>query len=378
LAEYTPLVEKLIDAHGTKLPPRPRTADLSIASGSTDPAFAESIAQELGVEVVETERRKFSDGELFVRFGESLRETDVFLIQSHCSHSTEYEEWSPNDAIQEHILMTDAAIGASATHTTVVAPYFGYSRQDKKDDGRVPIAARRVVRQFLGAGAERLISMDLHAPQIQGFTNNEPFENLFASNVLLEPIKEWAEEKGPDNVVVVAPDDGRSKLNRYYQSELNKYFSQKLGKDNYQGVTFAVIGKDRAPDSSGVKALHMAGNVATKHCVVIDDMIDTAKTLTATGEAIMEQGAESAIVAATHPVFSGQAATYLANSIFERIIVTDTIPQSDKLVRSGEIQEGKIPQLQIETVTPLFAEVIWRIHHGQSVSAVFGSQRAEY
>ena len=277
--------------------------------------------------------------------------------------------------------MTDAAIGASATHTTVVAPWFGYTRQDKKDDGRVPIGARRVVRQFLGAGAERLISMDLHAPQIQGFTNNEPFENLFASHVLLQPIKQWAEAKDPEKVVVVAPDAGRAKLNRFYRSELNKYFGKVLGKENYHGVSRAVIDKDRAPDSSGVIAHDIIGDVEGKHCVIVDDMIDTAKTLRATGDAIMNLGAESAIVAATHPVFSGQAPEHLANSAFEQIIVTDTIPQSDKLVTpdmTAEEKQGKIPQLRIETVAPLIAEVIWRIHHGQSVSVVFGSQRAEF
>jgi ribose-phosphate pyrophosphokinase len=378
LAENSPLIEQLIDLYGTKAPPQPRTAELCIASGSTDPAFAEKIARELGTTVVDVERRRFSDGELFVRFEDSLREADVFLIQSHSGHSTEYPDWSPNDAVQEHIFMTDAAIGASATHTTVVAPYFGYSRQDKKDDGRVPIGARRVVRQFLGAGAERLISMDLHAPQIQGFTNNEPFENLFASHVLLQPIKEWAEDKNPENIVVVAPDAGRAKLNRFYRSELNKYFGKLLGQEDYFGVSRAVIDKDRAPDSTGVIAHDIVGDVAGKHCVVVDDMIDTAKTLRATGDAIMNLGAESAIVAATHAVFSGDAPQHLANSAFERIIVTDTIPQSDKLPVEGESNDGKIPQLTIETVAPLIAEVIWRIHHGQSVSVVFGPQRAAF
>ncbi|HTB48642.1 MAG TPA: ribose-phosphate pyrophosphokinase [Verrucomicrobiae bacterium] len=349
----------------------PRSVGLSIASGSTDPAFAEKVATELGVDPVEVERRKFLDGELFVRYGDSLRGTDTFLIQSHYNRSTRYPDWSPNDAIQEHVFMIDAAIGASAMHVSAVAPWFGYSRQDKKDDGRVPIAARRVVRQLLSAGAERLISMDLHAPQIQGFTgDNEPFENIFASKVLLDHIKNWATDKDPENIVVVSPDEGRVKLNNFYVSELNEHFGQILGEEDFRGVKLAIVNKDRSPDSSQVRAMSIIGDVRGKDCVEIDDMIDTAKTLCASADAIMHAGAASVIAAATHPVFSGDAVEHLANSVFERIIVTDTISQ--------EAIKDELPTLEIASVTSSFAEVIWRIHHNQSVSSMFRKQRAEY
>jgi len=338
-----------------------RSAGLCIASGSTYPEFAESVAGHLGVEATSMERRRFSNGELFVRYEESLRGKDVFVFQTHDSQSTFYDNWSINDAIQEQILMIDAAVGASADHVTAVCPYFGYSRQDKKTDGRVSIAARRIARQLINAGAERIISMDLHSAQTQGFTDdNKPFENVYGSSVILPRVEEWAADKDPTQIAVVTPDTGGIKRAAYYRKKLSRDPNDHT---EVEKVELAIIDKDRSPDSSNVEAGYLIGVVAGKHCVIVDDMFDTAKTLAAAGDFVLKRGALSVIAAGTHGLLSGPAVKYLNDSQYERVLVTDTVSQHAK--------EILLPKQRTTSVTPIFSEAVKRIHYNDSVSGMF-------
>ncbi len=338
-----------------------RSAGLCITSGSTYPEFAENVAGHLGVEATLMERRRFSNGELFVRYEESLRGKDVFVFQTHDGQSTVHDRWSINDAIQEQILMIDAAVGASADHVTAVCPYFGYSRQDKKTDGRVAIAARRIARQLIDAGAERIISMDLHSAQTQGFTDdNKPFENVYGSSVILPRVKEWAADKDPTEIAVVTPDTGGIKRAAYYRKKLSR---DPKDHAEVEKVELAIIDKDRSPDSSKVEAVYLVGKVAGRHCVVVDDMFDTAKTLAAAGNFLLQRGALSVIAAGTHGLFSGSAVDYLNDSDYEKVIVADTISQHAK--------ELRIPKQETVSVTEIFAEAAKRIHYNDSVSGMF-------
>lgn len=327
---------------------QPRSAGLCIASGSTYPEFADRVAESIDAEVVPVERRKFSNGELFDQYQQSLRGKDVFVVQVHDGQREDCAEWSINDAILEQGLMIDAAKRASAQHITAVCPYFGYSRQDKKADGRISIAGSFIAKQLIAAGAERIMSMDLHSEQIQGFIDG-PFDHLKASPELLEWLQQWTDEKGKENVTIVAPDTGRSKVAEKYSNEL--------------GVEFAVINKDRSADSTRVRAIGVMGPVASRHCVLLDDMIDTARTLSAAGDLLERSGAVGVIAVATHGILSGPAVDYLSTSPIEKIVVTDTINQATK--------KSLLPQLEVVSVARWFGKAIDKIHHNESVSEIY-------
>lgn len=332
-----------------------RSSGLVVASGSTDPAFTDRVCKNLEIQPAQVERRKFSNGELFVKYEHSLRGKDVFVIQTHDGKSTEYQEWSINDAIQEQIFMIDAAAGASANHVTAVCPNFGYARQDKKDDGRVAIAARRIARQLVGAGADLVISMDLHNAAIQGFTDNESFENLYGAAVLLKRGNQIVEERGQDNVVAVAADVGGVKRVAYWADRL--------------GIDMAVIHKERSTDSKRVRAMEIIGDVTGKHCLVIEDMIDTGKTLSASVQALKQARVASVYAIATHLIFSGSASTYLRDT-FDGIVGTDTVPLKP--------EHQRMKELEVVTVTGVFAEAIGRVHREESVSDMFDRQVIDF
>lgn len=308
---------------------------LKIFSGRSNPALAKKIANSLGRELGEISIQTFSDGELWVKFEENVRGHDVFLIQSTNG---------PAESILELALMVDAAVRASAGSVTVVVPYYGYGRQDRKDQPRVPISSRVMLDIFTAMGAGRIITMDLHSTQIQGFAKI-PFDHLYSRTVLLDAIKEQGLD--PQSSVVLAPDVGSAKMSQSYAKHL--------------GMHFALIDKRRyAPNQAEVS--HLIGNLDGMDVLIIDDMIDTAGTTVNAAHAALEKGATSVTAVATHGVLSGPAIERLSESKIKRIIVTDTI----------EIPESKqLDKMEIVSVGTVFGEAINRIHNGESVSALF-------
>ena len=308
---------------------------LKIFSGRSNPALALKMVQSLDRELGEISIRTFSDGELWVKFEENIRGHDVFLIQSTNG---------PAENILELALMVDAAVRASAGRVTVVTPYFGYGRQDRKDQPRVPISSRVMIDIFTVMGAQRIITMDLHSTQIQGFAKI-PFDHLYSRTVLLDAIKK--ENLPPKNSVVLAPDVGSAKMSQGYAKHL--------------GMHFALIDKRRyAPNQAEVS--HLIGDLEDMDVLIIDDMIDTAGTTVNAAEAALNKGAKSVTAVATHGVLSGPAIERLNESNIRKIIVTDTI----------EIPiEKQIDKMEIVSVGNVFGEAISRIHNGESVSALF-------
>jgi ribose-phosphate pyrophosphokinase len=308
---------------------------LKIFSGRSNPALAKKIANSLGCELGAISISTFSDGELWIKFEENIRGTDVFLIQSTNG---------PSENILELALMVDAAVRASADHVTVVIPYFGYGRQDRKDQPRVPISSRVMIDIFTVMGADRIITMDLHSTQIQGFAKI-PFDHLYSRMVLLDAIKN--EKLDPNHTVVLAPDIGSAKMSQAYAKRL--------------GMHFALIDKRRyAPNQA--KVSHLIGDIKDMDVLIIDDMIDTAGTTVNAAQAVLEQGAKSVMAVATHGVLSGPAIERLNNSKIRKIIVTDTIDIP---------MEKCMDNMEIVTVGNIFGEAVNRIHNGESVSALF-------
>jgi ribose-phosphate pyrophosphokinase len=308
---------------------------LKIFSGRSNPALAKKIAKSLGCELGAISISTFSDGELWIKFEENIRGTDVFLIQSTNG---------PSENILELALMVDAAVRASADHVTVVIPYFGYGRQDRKDQPRVPISSRVMIDIFTVMGADRIITMDLHSTQIQGFAKI-PFDHLYSRMVLLDAIKN--EKLDPNHTVVLAPDIGSAKMSQAYAKRL--------------GMHFALIDKRRyAPNQA--KVSHLIGDIKDMDVLIIDDMIDTAGTTVNAAQAVLEQGAKSVMAVATHGVLSGPAIERLNNSKIRKIIVTDTIDIP---------MEKCMDNMEIVTVGNIFGEAVNRIHNGESVSALF-------
>ena len=308
---------------------------LKIFSGRSNPALAKKIAKSLGCELGKISIITFSDGELWIKFEENIRGTDVFLIQSTNG---------PSENILELALMVDAAVRASADRVTVVIPYFGYGRQDRKDQPRVPISSRVMIDIFTVMGADRIITMDLHSTQIQGFAKI-PFDHLYSRMVLLDAIKN--EGLDPDHTAVLAPDIGSAKMSQAYAKRL--------------GMHFALIDKRRyAPNQAEVS--HLLGDLKDMDVLIIDDMIDTAGTTVNAAQAVLEQGAKSVMAVATHGVLSGPAIERLNKSKIRKIIVTDTI----------DIPVEKcMDNMEIVTVGNVFGEAVNRIHNGESVSALF-------
>ena len=308
---------------------------LKIFSGRSNPGLAENIAKSLDRHLGEISIRTFSDGEIWVKYEENIRGCDVFIIQSTNG---------PSENIIELALMVDAAVRASADTVTVLIPYFGYSRQDRKDQPRVPISSRVMIDILTAMGADRIITLDLHSTQIQGFAKI-PFDNLYSRSVLFEAIQD--ENFSSDNTVVLAPDVGSVKMSQGYAKNL--------------GMHFALIDKRRfAPNQAEVN--HLIGDLDGMDVLIIDDMIDTAGTTVNAAQAAMDEGARSVTVVATHGVLSGPAIERLNESTIKKIIVTDTIA----------IPEDKqIDKMKIVTVANIFGEAVNRVHNGESVSALF-------
>ena len=308
---------------------------LKIFSGRSNPALAKNIASTLNKELGKISVQTFADGEIWVKYEENIRGCDVFIIQSTNG---------PSENIMELALMVDAAVRASADTVTVVIPYFGYGRQDRKDQPRVPISSRVIVDILTAMGTDRIITLDLHSTQIQGFAKI-PFDNLYSRSVILEAIRD--EEFKPDSSVVLAPDIGSVKMSQGYAKNL--------------GMHFALIDKRRfAPNQAEIN--HLIGDLKNMDVLIIDDMIDTAGTLVNAASAALEQGAKSVTAFATHGVLSDPAIDRIKKSDINKIIITDTISISKYKL---------IDKLKIMSVSGIFGQAVDRVHNGESVSALF-------
>lgn len=307
---------------------------MKIFSGSSNPQVAKEIADHLGVELSEVELKRFSDGELSVKIKENVRAHDVFIVQSTSNPS--------NDHIMELLLMIDAAFRASASRITAVMPYFGYARQDRKVEPRVPISAKVVANIIQVTGADRVLTMDLHADQIQGFFDI-PVDNLYASPVAID----YIQSLNIDSPVVVSPDSGGADRARFLAKNIN--------------AGLAIVDK-RRPRANVAEVMNIIGDVKDKNCILVDDMIDTGGSISKAAQALKEQGAKDVFCLISHPVFSGEAPKKLAEAPFSELICTNSIPVPD---------EKKFSNLKILSIAPLFAEAIKRIHKGESVSSLF-------
>ena len=309
--------------------------DLKIFSGRSNPELARKIADSMNCALGDISIRTFADDEIWVKYEENIRGHDVFLVQSTNG---------PAENIIELALMVDAAVRASADRVTVVIPYYGYGRQDRKDQPRVPISSRVMLDIFTAMGANRIITMDLHSTQIQGFVKI-PFDHLYSRMVLLDAIAE--QNLDPEETVVLAPDIGSAGMSQAYAKRLNMHF--------------ALIDKRRyAPNKAEIS--HLIGDLKDKDVLIIDDMIDTAGTTVNAANAAKKEGAKSTLAVATHGVLSEPAIKRLKNAPIEKIILTDTIYIP---------KEKRMGNMEIITVSKIFGEAINRIHNGESVSALF-------
>ena len=309
--------------------------NLKIFSGRSNPTLAKKIVESLGIGLGQLTIKNFADGELWIKFEENIRGTDVFIIQSTNS---------PAENIMELVLIIDAAVRASANTVTAVIPYFGYGRQDRKDNPRVPISSRVMVDLITATGANRIITMDLHSTQIQGFATI-PFDHLYSRMVLQDAINSL--ELDPKNSVVLSPDVGSARMSQAYAKRL--------------GMHFALIDKRRyAPNKAQV--MHMIGDLKDKHVLIIDDMIDTAGTIVNAANEAKENGAISVTAIATHALLSVPAIDRINKSNIGKLVVTDTVSIED---------EKKLGNMEIVTVANVFGEAIRRVYEGKSVSALF-------
>ncbi|WP_223397350.1 ribose-phosphate diphosphokinase [Nocardioides rotundus] len=314
---------------------------LMVFSGRAHPELAEEVARELETDLVPTTAYEFANSEIYVRYQESVRGSDAFVIQSH---TAPINEW-----IMEHLIMVDALKRASAKRITVVMPFYGYARQDKKHRGREPISARLVADLFKTAGADRVIAVDLHADQVQGFFDG-PVDHLMALPILAEYVKE---KYGDQNLAVVSPDAGRIKV--------AERWSARLG-----GAPLAFIHKSRRTDRPNeVVANRVVGDVKGRICVLVDDMIDTAGTIVAAAEALMADGAAGVVIAATHPILSGPAVERLKACPAQEIVVTNTLPLAD---------DQKFDKLTVLSIAPLLSQAIREVFEDGSVTKMFDGQ----
>jgi ribose-phosphate pyrophosphokinase len=312
---------------------------LRLFGGNSNPMLVSDIARSLGIEVSKAKISRFSDGEPNVKILANVRKMDVFAVQSFCKSG----DLSVNDTFMEFQVMIDALKRASAGSITAVIPYFGYARQDRKKDPRTPITAKLVADIITVAGANRVLTVDLHAGQIQGFFNI-PVDNLYGSLVFLPNLK----KEYSNNLVVVSPDAGGTDRARAFATRLN--------------AGLAIIDK-RRDESGKVVSMRIVGEVEGKIAMLLDDMVDTAGTTCEAGEVVKGAGAISVFVCATHAVLSGPAIERLENSCLEEIMVTNTIPLADKAKANKKIRQVPIDSL--------LAEAIRRIHQGDSISALF-------
>lgn len=311
---------------------------LQIFSGDQHRVLAEKVAQRLGVEVSDAQMQYFANGEMKCQLSESVRGADIFVFQTHSA--------PVNDALMEQAIIIDAAKRASARHITAVCPLLGYARQDRKSAGREPITSKLVVDLLSVAGADRIVSIDLHTGQIQGFFDG-PFDHLVAMPVLVEYLKK---SYGRD-FVIVSPDAGRVKSAERYADLL--------------GVDIAVVHKSRPRNNQAVVKLDVIGDVKNKRCVIVDDMIDTAGTICAAAAQLKKHGAASIVAIATHGLLSSPAGERLGESVIDRVIVTDTVPLPN---------DPLLPEIEVVSVVELLANAINAIFQEQSVSEIFGGQ----
>lgn len=308
---------------------------MKIFTGNSNPQLARMICKNLEVRLSSALVKRFSDGEIWIEIGENVRGRDVFVIQSTCSPA--------NENIIELLIMIDALKRASAGRITAVIPYYGYARQDRKSAPRTPISAKLIADLLTVAGADRILTVDLHAGQIQGFFNI-PVDNLYALPVLLGYVR----ENLLDELVFVSPDAGGVARTRAYAKRVGK--------------PIAIIDKRREiPNVSEV--MNVVGDVKGKTCIIVDDIVDTAGTITQAADALMNAGAKGVIGLCTHPVLSGRAVEHIANSSLSKLIVTDTIPLKEEAKRCEKIE--------VLSVAKLLAEAIKRIHEESSISELF-------
>jgi len=312
-------------------------------TGNANPVLAQEIANQLGVDLGQADVGRFSDGEVTVEVLQNVRARDVFVVQPTCAPTNEH--------LMELAFMVDALKRASARRITAVIPYFGYARQDRRPRSmRVPISAKVVANMLETVGVERLLTMDLHADQIQGFFDI-PVDNIYASPVLLSDLK----SKNYPNLVVISPDVGGVVRARALAKQL--------------GCDLAIIDKRRSTANVS-EVMHVIGEIEGRNCVIMDDMIDTAGTLVKAAEVLKERGAKNVYAYCTHPVFSGPAVERLKNSHIDEVVITNTIPLSDAAKSCT-----KIRQL---SVSFLFAETIRRISDGESVTSLFAEQNNNF
>ena len=322
------------------------TRKLHLLTGRTHPALADEIAHCLEIELGDGNLVDFANGEIRPRFAPSVRGADVFIVQSHGRTPGR----SVNDSLMEQWLMIDAAKRASAKRITAVCPYYGYSRQDRKSKGREPISARLVSDFFLTAGADRIMTMDLHSGQIQGFFNG-PVDHLTAVPLLTDYLRQHASS---GDFVMVAPDTGRTKV------------AEQAARHAGDDIVVAAVYKRRPKDSvNQVQALDVMGDVDGRMCVLIDDMIDTAGTICAAAEILLKKGATEVWAMATHPVLSDPAVDRLKNSAISRVVVTDTLPLPP---------EKQIDKIEVLSVAKVFADCIEAVFGDKSVSEIFGGE----
>jgi ribose-phosphate pyrophosphokinase len=312
-------------------------------TGNANPVLAAEIASALGVELGSADIGRFSDGEVTVEIRQNVRARDVFVVQPTCAPT--------NDHLMELAFMVDALKRASARRITAVIPYFGYARQDRRPRSmRVPISAKVVANMLETVGVERVLTMDLHADQIQGFFDI-PVDNIYASPVLLSDLK----SKRYPNLVVVSPDVGGVVRARALAKQL--------------GCDLAIIDK-RRPTANVSEVMHVIGEIEGRNCVIMDDMIDTAGTLVKAAEVLKERGAKSVFAYCTHPVFSGPAVDRIAGSALDEVVITNTIPLS--------AAARACPKIRQLSAAFLFAESIRRISDGESVTSLFAEQNNNF
>ena len=312
---------------------------LRLYAGRSHPKLAEDIAERLGVPLGEANVRNFPNGETHCQLGENIRGADVFIIQTHCG--------SVNDSIMEQLIMIDAAKRASAKRITAVCPLYGYARQDRKAENRVPISAKLVADMLTVAGADRMVSIDLHSGQIQGFFD-QPVDHLTAMPVLLD----YLHRECGDDVVVVSPDAGRVKVAERY--------SQHIGAD------LAFVHKRHIKGSSDeVEARGVIGDVDGRRCVIIDDRIDTAGTIVAAADILTDHGATDVWAMATHAILADPAVDRLKNSVISRVVVTDTVPITD---------DKQLDKIEVLSVANIIGDAIDAIFEDKSVSELFGGE----
>ncbi len=313
-------------------------AELVLTAGNANRKLAQEIADSLGTRLAEAEVSQFSDGEVFVQMNKNVRGADVFVIQPTCP--------PVNQNLMELLIMIDALRRASACRITAVIPYYGYARQDRKVQPRVPITAKLVADLITAAGAQRVLTMDLHAGQIQGFFNI-PVDHLFAAPVLLQYFQQRLERHDWEDLVVVAPDAGGVERSRAFAKRL--------------GTSLAIMDKRRTGANES-KIMHVIGEVRDRDVILLDDIIDTAGTIIQAVSALKAEGARRIVASCTHAVLSGQAIERLEGSVIEDVVVTNTIPLR-------EDQQSK--KITVLSVAPLLAEAIHRIHSETSVSSLF-------